>query len=167
MNGSTFGRVKHWMENSWTYPASFDEDIYQAGLQFTARQWLRRIDDETTAVFCVTLPAAMGVVRAAYELDISIGDELSVCTVDCEGIGKFLTPPIASFERPDPEKYMNTLCRLVRGRGEERRLARALSVGAQASWRSLMADPSDHGTSTRVGVSTGLTMRPAVVSLFD
>lgn len=87
-------------------PCSVDENIFEAGLD-VARKWIQEIDEQTTAVLCVTLPAAMGVIRAAAEVGISIGDQLSVCTVDCEGIGKFFNPPIASFERPDPVEFMN------------------------------------------------------------
>jgi DNA-binding LacI/PurR family transcriptional regulator len=87
-------------------PCDVDENIFEVGVK-VARKWIKRIDTETTAVLCVTLPAAMGVIRAATEAGISVGDQLSVCTIDCEGIGKFYNPSIASFERPDAVKYMN------------------------------------------------------------
>ena len=87
-------------------PCDVDENIFEVGVR-VARQWIQEIDEQTTAVLCVTLPAAMGVIRAATEVGISIGDQLSVCTIDCEGIGKFYNPPIASFERPDAVEYMN------------------------------------------------------------
>lgn len=88
-------------------PCDVDENIFEYGVK-VARKWIKKIDDQTTAVLCVTLPAAMGLIRAASEVGISIGDQLSVCTVDCEGIGKFVNPPIASFERPDPVDFMDT-----------------------------------------------------------
>ncbi len=88
-------------------PCGVDDNIFEAGYEL-GRKWIKQIDKRTTAVLCVTLPAAMGIIRAATEVGISIGDELSVCTVDCEGIGKFMNPPIASFERPDPTHFMNT-----------------------------------------------------------
>lgn len=87
-------------------PCDVDESIFEAGLQ-TARRWIRKHAKQTTAVFCVTLPAAMGVIRAAAEAGIVVGEQLSVCTVDCEGIGKYMSPPIASFERPNPVEFMN------------------------------------------------------------
>lgn len=87
-------------------PCSVDDNIFEVGAE-VARSWIHQLDANTRAVLCVTLPAAMGVIRAAAEAGISVGDELSVCTVDCEGIGKFMNPPIASFERPDPVEYMN------------------------------------------------------------
>ncbi len=88
-------------------PCGVDENIFEAGFQ-VARKWIKQLDKHTTAVMCVTLPAAMGVIRAATEAGISIGDRLSVCTIDCEGIGKYMSPSIASFERPDPAECMNT-----------------------------------------------------------
>jgi DNA-binding LacI/PurR family transcriptional regulator len=87
-------------------PCSADENIYEVGIE-VARRWIRKIDGESAGVFCVTLPAAMGVIRAASEQGISIGEQLSVCTIDCEGIGKFMNPPIASFVRPNPSEHMN------------------------------------------------------------
>lgn len=97
-------------------PCNIDENIFEAGVE-VARRWIRQIDEQTTAVLCVTLPAAMGVIRAANEMGISIGDQLSVCTIDCEGIGKFMNPPIASFERPDPAAYMNMCADWFAGEG--------------------------------------------------
>ncbi len=88
-------------------PCKSNENIFEAGFK-VARKWIRSIEEETSAVMCVTLPAAMGVIRAANEAGISVGDELSVCTIDCEGIGKYMNPPIASFERPDPIDFMDT-----------------------------------------------------------
>ncbi|TWU21838.1 HTH-type transcriptional repressor CytR [Bythopirellula polymerisocia] len=97
-------------------PCGVDENIFEAGVK-VARKWIQKIDDQTTAVLCVTLPAAMGVIRAASEAGLSIGDRLSVCTVDCEGIGKFINPPLASFERPDPVEYMNACADWFAGGG--------------------------------------------------
>lgn len=97
-------------------PCGVDDNIFEVGVD-VARRWIRKIDAHTTAVLCVTLPAAMGVIRAAGEAGISIGDELSVCTIDCEGIGKFMNPPIASFERPDPTDFMNKCVDWFAGKG--------------------------------------------------
>ena len=98
-------------------PCDVDENIFEYGVR-VARKWIKNIDDQTTAVLCVTLPAAMGLIRAASEAGITIGDQLSVCTVDCEGIGKFVNPPIASFERPDPIDFMNTCAEWFANGGE-------------------------------------------------
>ncbi len=97
-------------------PCDVDDNIFEVGVD-VARRWIRQIDAHTTAVMCVTLPAAMGVIRAAGEAGISIGDQLSVCTIDCEGIGKFMNPPIASFERPDPTDCMNRCVDWFSGKG--------------------------------------------------
>ncbi len=88
-------------------PCGIEENIFEAGVQ-VARKWIKQIDEQTTAVLCVTLPAAMGVIRAASEKGISIGDQLSVCTIDCEGIGKFINPPVAAFERLNPAEFMDS-----------------------------------------------------------
>ena len=88
-------------------PCGTEDNIYEAGIE-TAHRWMRNLDDETAAVICITLPAALGVLRAASEAGLLVGDQLSVCTIDCEGIGKYINPAIASFERPNPVDFMDS-----------------------------------------------------------
>jgi DNA-binding LacI/PurR family transcriptional regulator len=83
-----------------------DESIFAIGVR-VAREWVERHKDNTTAVFCVTLPAALGVLRIARDCELEIGKDLSIFTVDGEGIGTFLTPSITSFERPNAQPYLS------------------------------------------------------------
>lgn len=114
-NTITMARIDAWRK--WTdeskvageffdEPCPGDVSVFEAGLT-TARNWLEGTGRDATAVICVTLPAALGVLRVAHEKDIEIGTDLSVCTVDSEGLGQFLTPSITSFERPNAAPYLS------------------------------------------------------------
>ena len=114
-NAITMARVdawRAWCESHGSDAQFFDEpcpgevSIFEAGVK-SARRWLRQMSRETTCVLCVTLPAALGVMRAAKDAGVEIGSDLSVCTVDSEGLGKFLGPSITSFERPKAEPYLS------------------------------------------------------------
>jgi DNA-binding LacI/PurR family transcriptional regulator len=86
-------------------PCPADGSVFEIGLT-AARNWMSGPGRDATAVICVTLPAALGVMRVAHEKGIAIGKDLSVCTVDSEGLGRFLTPSITSFERPNAGPYL-------------------------------------------------------------
>ena len=80
-------------------PCDVDSGILDFALE-TARRRLARIHPATTAVYCVTLPAAMGLMRAAADAGVRIGEELSVCVQDGEGIAAYLVPSLTSFQPP-------------------------------------------------------------------
>lgn len=50
------------------------------------------------ALICTTGPAALGAVRAFYEERVSVGREVSVCAVNDEGLGPFLTPSLTCLQ---------------------------------------------------------------------
>jgi DNA-binding LacI/PurR family transcriptional regulator len=87
-------------------PCSADVSVFDAGLA-SARRWLASAGDNVSAVLCITLPAVLGVLRAAHETGLVIGKDLSVCTVDSEGLGKYLCPSITSFERPNASPFLS------------------------------------------------------------
>jgi DNA-binding LacI/PurR family transcriptional regulator len=59
-----------------------------------------------TAVLCTTLPAALGLMRAANELGLGIGTDISVCTINHEGLGPFLIPTLTSTQMADPKPLL-------------------------------------------------------------
>jgi DNA-binding LacI/PurR family transcriptional regulator len=114
-NSITMARIAAWRNWSslsgiggqlFDEPCSADMRVFEAGL-VSARRWLKRNDGAATSVFCVTLPAALGLLRAARDEGIEIGKDLSVCTVDGEGLGQYLSPSITSFERPNAMPYLS------------------------------------------------------------
>ncbi len=59
-----------------------------------------------TALFCTTGPAAIGVMRALHEAKLEIGKDVSVCTVNDEGIGPYLLKTLTSIESPSRARYL-------------------------------------------------------------
>ncbi len=112
-------------------PCSADENIYQAAMS-AADAWLKSSRNRSTGVFCVTLPAALGVVRAASAQGVAIGSDLSMCTIDNEGVGRFLSPSITSFERPDAAEFIGECLTWIE------------AGGAKTQWRRpLLYQPSE------------------------
>lgn len=113
-----------WLEDNGCEGRLFDEpcpgdaSIFEAGIK-SARKWLRKAAGEATAVMCVTLPGALGAMRVAHDMGLEIGKELSVCTVDSEGLGRFLCPSITSFERPDAQPYLTTCFDWIKSGGKK------------------------------------------------
>jgi len=59
-----------------------------------------------TALFCTTGPAAIGALRAIHEAGLKPGDDISVCAVNSEGLGRFLTPSLTALEAPPRAIYL-------------------------------------------------------------
>lgn len=59
-----------------------------------------------TAVFCITLPAAMGLMRAMMDHGLTPGREISVCCANDEGMARFLCPSLTATQMPAPEPFL-------------------------------------------------------------
>jgi DNA-binding LacI/PurR family transcriptional regulator len=114
-NSITLARINEWRTSCreadvlgelCDEPYLGEGSIFAVGVS-VAREWVERHKNNSTALFCVTLPAALGVLRVARDFDLEIGHDLSIFTVDGEGIGKFLTPSVTSFERPNAQPYLS------------------------------------------------------------
>jgi DNA-binding LacI/PurR family transcriptional regulator len=149
-NAITLARINEW--TIWCRGAGItgelcdepyvgDESIFAVGVR-VAREWVKRYKEIASAVFCITLPAALGVLRVARDFGLEIGKDLSIFTVDGEGIGRYLTPSIMSFERPNAQPYLSECFNWI------------AMGGKRSAWRrSLLIEPR----SLRVfeGESTG------------
>ena len=78
-------------------PCEVGENTFEAGLK-AARERFSNLAADTTAIFCVTLPAAMGAIRALCELGRQVGKDVSIITIDGEGLAKILVPSITCFD---------------------------------------------------------------------
>lgn len=58
------------------------------------------------AVLCITLQAAIGTMRALYEMGLRIGKDVSVCVINDEGMGPYLVPSLTSLQMPDRQRYV-------------------------------------------------------------
>lgn len=101
------------------HPCSAEENIFDWAMS-AAESWLVSHRGDATAVHCVTLPAALGVVRAARAHGIQIGSDLSVCTIDNEGLGRYLSPSITSFERPNAAAFISNCLEWIQKGGGKR-----------------------------------------------
>jgi DNA-binding LacI/PurR family transcriptional regulator len=108
-------------------PCPGDVSIFEAGVQ-SGRRWLKQKSPETSAVLCVTLPAALGALRVARDIGLEIGKDLSVCTIDSEGLGKYLGPSITSFERPNAQPYLSICFDWIVGGGKKESWDRPLLI---------------------------------------
>jgi DNA-binding LacI/PurR family transcriptional regulator len=124
-NAVTLARIEQWRlwcsENCCNaelidLPCQPGENTFEAGLR-SARACLSSLSRDTTAIFCVTLPAAMGAIRAVREAGMRVGSDVAVCTVDGEGLAEILVPSITCFQRPDARKYMTTCIEWFAGGG--------------------------------------------------
>jgi DNA-binding LacI/PurR family transcriptional regulator len=59
-----------------------------------------------TAIFCTTAIAAIGAIRAMRDRGIKVGEDISVCTVNDEGLARYLSPSLTCIEMPDPTPYI-------------------------------------------------------------
>jgi DNA-binding LacI/PurR family transcriptional regulator len=62
---------------------------------------------KATALFCTTAIAAIGAIRASRDMGIKIGEDLSICTVNDEGLARYLSPSLTCVEMPDPTPYIS------------------------------------------------------------
>ncbi|MEQ8846711.1 substrate-binding domain-containing protein [Botrimarina sp.] len=106
-------------------PCSAEENIFELAMS-AADSWLVSRRLEATAVYCVTLPAALGVVRAARRHGVELGAELSLCTIDNEGLGRYLSPSITSFERPDAAGFIDGCVEWIEAGGSKEQWGRPL-----------------------------------------
>jgi DNA-binding LacI/PurR family transcriptional regulator len=69
----------------------------------------RRLDAglfDATALLCITEPAMVGAMRAMYERGIRIGQDVSICSFDGSGRGRFQCPSNTSIQPPDAGAYL-------------------------------------------------------------
>jgi hypothetical protein len=58
------------------------------------------------ALICTTGPAALGVMRAFYEEGVRVSRDVSVCAVNDEGLGPFLTPSLTCLQAEARAGYL-------------------------------------------------------------
>lgn len=64
---------------------------------------------KSTAILCNTEPAALGCIRALRENGYVVGQDISVCAVNDEGLARYLSPTLTALEVTDPTPFLD-LC---------------------------------------------------------
>jgi DNA-binding LacI/PurR family transcriptional regulator len=64
---------------------------------------------KATAVLAVTAPGALGFMRAVHERGLTVGRDIAVCTINDEGLAKYINPTLTSITMTDLSPYI-TFC---------------------------------------------------------
>jgi DNA-binding LacI/PurR family transcriptional regulator len=67
---------------------------------------LKRGEFQATALFCTTIAAAVGALRAFHECGYQVGRDVAVCTVNGEGMAQYLVPSVTCLELQDLRPYL-------------------------------------------------------------
>ncbi|HEY9247743.1 MAG TPA: substrate-binding domain-containing protein, partial [Rariglobus sp.] len=59
-----------------------------------------------SAIYGITVHAAIGAMRALHEHGLRIGRDVSVCAVNDEGLGPYLVPSLTSLQTPPRDRYV-------------------------------------------------------------
>lgn len=97
-----------------TRPA--DGSLHSAYRLMSAR--LKKGPPAASAVYGVTVHAAIGAMRALHEGGLRVGRDVSVCAVNDEGLGPYLVPSLTSLQTPPRDRYLGKAVDWMIGRGE-------------------------------------------------
>lgn len=82
------------------------------------KESLRKGTAGAEAVVCTTGPAALGAMRAFYDAGIKVGRNVSVCAVNDEGLGPYLTPSLTCLQSPPRALYLQTAVQWIMAKEE-------------------------------------------------
>lgn len=91
---------------------------FNEGNTFLDAQIKKGTFESSTAVFCTTVHAAIALVRACKNNGIDPEKDISICTVDDEGIGMHSTPSITCFKKPDIQKILRPVFNWIKAGGD-------------------------------------------------
>jgi hypothetical protein len=81
-----------------------EESLVQAHRVMAGR--LAQARGDLAPLFCTTIFAALGALRAAHERGLRPGVDLRVCTLNDEGLGAFTVPSITALAAVDPVPWL-------------------------------------------------------------
>ncbi len=81
-----------------------DEYIYRGSYDYTygslAMDYFMSLSDPPTAIFCISDMIAVGAAKRALELELNVGEDISICGFDNLPISAMYTPGITTIEQP-------------------------------------------------------------------
>ncbi len=115
------GQWEHWSTMNENEAPLIKANInpFNEGYTFLDSQIKKGIFNDTTAVFCTTVYAAIAMVRACKNNGIDPEKDISICTVDDEGIGMYSTPSITCFDKPDIQKILRPVFNWIKAGGSQ------------------------------------------------
>jgi len=87
-------------------PVAVHTSAYAQAYQ-TIAEGLRAGTLTATALFCTSLPAAVGANRALYEQGIRAGAEIALCSIDGEGVAPYTIPSLTTLDAPDAAPFLH------------------------------------------------------------
>jgi DNA-binding LacI/PurR family transcriptional regulator len=73
------------------------------------KKLLKSKNFDADAIYCVTLQAAIGAMRALWDHGLEPGKEIAVCAINGEGMAPMLKPTLTALEFSDPTPFV-TFC---------------------------------------------------------
>ncbi len=62
-----------------------------------------------TGLFCTTMAAAVGAMRAFHDCNYKVGRDVAICTVNSEGMAEYLVPSVTCLEMQDLRPYIRVV----------------------------------------------------------
>jgi DNA-binding LacI/PurR family transcriptional regulator len=116
----------------------------------TMRKFLLARKPDFTAMLCVTAAAAIGAMRAMLDAGIRIGQDVSICAINDEGMARYLNPTLTATQMPEIEPFLEIVVEWIQQ--------------GKADWDApMLLQPSR--VPLYVGASTGLCPAAAQQSL--
>lgn len=114
------GQWEYWsaLNNNEAPLIKADVDPFDEGYDFLDKQIKKGALENVTAAFCTTVHAAIALIRGCKNNGIDPEKEISICTVDDEGIGMHATPSITCFRQPDIQKILQSIFNWIQGGGD-------------------------------------------------
>ncbi|QHI68015.1 GntR family transcriptional regulator [Tichowtungia aerotolerans] len=113
--------------SQWEYWSTLNENTapfikaninpFNEGYTFLDEQIQKGALKNITAVFCTTVHAAIALIRACKNNGLDPEKDISICTIDDEGIGMHSTPSITCFEKPDIQKILRPVFNWIKAGG--------------------------------------------------
>lgn len=98
-----------------------DDKSIDHGALAAEREMTRRLEDGSfadTAILCTNVWTALGVQKAATNLGLTLGRDLSLCTINDEVLAPWLNPSLTALRMPDPSAMLETCVRwMAKGGG--------------------------------------------------
>jgi DNA-binding LacI/PurR family transcriptional regulator len=60
------------------------------------------------AIVATTQPAAIGAIRACYDVSVAVGTDVSICAINNEPTGRYFCPSLTGLEMPDIDATLDT-----------------------------------------------------------
>jgi len=94
-----------------------DVNPFNEGDAFLVSEIKKGTFKDVTAVFCTTIHAAIGMIRACRDNGIDPEKDIAICTLDDEGIGMHSTPSVSCFRKPNIQKILHPIFNWIKTGG--------------------------------------------------